>query len=118
MIYFAALASGTVAQDVGASNSQSTLSYEQANMLTSGRGLTFPGLEDPAFVKGATFTLKHKDRPQTVLEFFEVRQDGKVCVDFGNISNRCGIFLKDDSLFFMLTKERDRFPLHLELNFD
>lgn len=118
MIYFGALASGAMAQDEGKFSSQSALSYAQTNMLMSGRGLIFPGLDQATYVDDATNALKHKERPQSVSEFFEVRRDGKVCVDFGNISNRCSIFLKNDSLFFMLTKERDRFPIHFELNFD
>lgn len=118
VIYFVALASGAVAQVEGPSSSQSVLSYEQTNMLMSGHNLIFPGFGQSAYVNDATFALKHKERPQSVLEFFEVRQDGKLCVDLGSISNRCSIFLKNDSLFFMLTKERDRFPMHFELNFN
>ncbi len=118
VIYCVALASAAMAQDEGPSSSQSALSYEQTNMLMSGRSLILPGLGQPASDNDVTFALKHEERPQSVLEFFEFRQDGKVCVEFGNISNRCGIFLKNDSLFFMLTKERDRFPMHFKLNFD
>jgi hypothetical protein len=118
VIYCVALASGAMAQDEGTPSTVSALSYEQTNMLMSGRSLIFPGLGQSAYVNDATFALKHKEDPQSVLEFFEVRQDGKLCVELGNISNRCGIFLKNDSLFFMLTKERYRFPVHLELNFN
>jgi len=118
LLYFVALTTCAMAQYDGLPFSQGTLNYDQVNKLTSGQSLTNPALGQSTHFKDGTHAFKYEEHSQTVLGVFELNPDGKVCVDFRSNTNRCGIFLKDRGLFFLITKEGDRFPVHFELNVD
>ncbi|MFY9209972.1 MAG: hypothetical protein WAO69_02490 [Aestuariivita sp.] len=115
LVLLAALAAPAVAQDWTLPEGQEVLSYEQARGLTSGRTLSFPGLGQSTYFTDGRYVFKGEDRSILQFGMFEVRRDGKVCVNLYSDGTRCDVFLKNHGLLFMLTEKGDRFPVQLEI---
>lgn len=94
---------------------EKTLNYAETRELVSGHTLTIPGFGQSTYHENGAYTFAYEDQQTTQFGFFEVRNDGIVCVDFQNQSERCDVYVKDQGLLFLITEEGKRFPVSLSL---
>ena len=122
LVQSAALATRTAAQDEAPEGSDKVLSYEDVAELTSSGILTFPGLGQSKYSDSGVYSFTQegftkKGSSVTRLGFFDIKKDGKVCVDFfRGERGRCHIFVRRNGIVFMLTEEGDRFPVTFNIN--
>jgi len=46
---------------------------------------------------------------------FTLRRDGRLCVDYGDGTSRCDLYLREGQMHLLLTEGRGRFPFRFEL---
>ena len=122
LLQSAALATRSAAEDEFPAGSDKVLSYEDVAELTSSGTLTFQGLGKAEYTDSGKYSFTQegftkKGSSVTRLGFFDIKKDGKVCVDFfRGERGRCHIFVRRNGIVFMLTEEGDRFPVTFNIN--
>lgn len=55
--------------------------------------------------------------PQSSQDFglFTLRPDGRLCIDYGDGTSRCDLYLREGQMRLLLTKGKGRFPFRFEL---
>lgn len=110
------LATNSTAQDKNPEKYEEVLSYHDVKELISAGPLTFTGLGRANYSENGTYIFTEEDKAITRIGAFDIRKDGKVCVDFFRAEmRRCDIFLRRNGLIFLLTEEGDRFPVSFKL---
>ncbi|MEH6836663.1 MULTISPECIES: hypothetical protein [Falsihalocynthiibacter] len=110
------LATNSAAQDKNPEKYGEVLGYNDVRELTSAGLLTFPGLGRSNYSENGTYSFTDEAKSITRFGVFDIRKDGRVCIDFfQNERHRCDIFLRKNSFVFLLTEEGDRFPVFFSL---
>jgi len=92
------------------------LGYNDVRQITSAGLLTFPGLGTSNYSENGTYSFTDDDQSIVRFGVFDIRKDGRVCVDFFQSERqRCDTFLRRNGLTFLLTEEGDRFPVFFSI---
>jgi hypothetical protein len=106
------------AQELPQSAPQKKLTYEQTQSLIYGNTLTFQGLGQSTFHQNGTYSFTEEGQNYTRYGIFNLRADGKVCLDQPDKKDRCDIFVEERGLLFLLTPEGQRFSVTFKLKVD
>lgn len=92
------------------------LGYNEVREITSAGLLTFPGLGQSSYSENGTYSFTGEDTSIVRFGVFDIRKDGRVCVDFlQSKGQRCDTLLRRNGLTFLLTEEGDRFLVFFTL---
>ncbi len=114
ILLFSSFSSELLAEEWNLRPGELQLNYEQVTELTTNRTLNFFNNGQSKYSVGGAYSHSFPDEGGTQFGVFDVRRDGRVCVNFRNGENRCNLYLKSHGLLLMLTEEGDRFPVKLE----
>ncbi|WP_263389144.1 hypothetical protein [Ruegeria marisflavi] len=104
------------AQDENTERDWEVLGYDDASKLTSAGLLTIPGLGLSNYSENGIYSFTDEAEPTVRFGVFEIRDDGRVCVDFFQSERqRCDVFLRRNGLVFLLTEEGNHFPVFFSL---
>ncbi|SDJ36190.1 hypothetical protein [Lutimaribacter saemankumensis] len=106
---------GGAAGEESSQASDYVLNFEEASNLTSFGVLSFPGLGQSLFSDNGTYLFTDEATSSLRLGVFEVKSDGKVCIDFHDDSSHCDVFIRRGGLYFLLREDGGRFPVFFRL---
>lgn len=114
LVAVSVLPASVAAQDWSLFSTQDRLGYEETKSLLIGKTLKFQGLGQSTYHSSGAYTFTYENQNITKFGYFEVRRDGRVCLDVQDQSSGCSIFVKRNGLLFLLTPEGRRFQVTLE----
>lgn len=94
------------------------LSATDLHRLTDGNTLTFYDLGQSRFSVGGAYSYTYPNDGGTAFGVFDIRDDGRVCIDFRNGRSRCDLYVRSGALYYLITQSGDRFPFKAEVRLE
>lgn len=94
------------------------LSPLELGSLADGGALTFHDDGVSRFSPGGSYSYTYADNGGTAFGTFDVREDGRVCIDFRNGMGRCDLYVRNGLRLILLSENGNRFPVKIELGIE
>ncbi|MDA0963063.1 MAG: hypothetical protein O2898_09110 [Proteobacteria bacterium] len=91
------------------------LSVDDLGSLTNGGSLTFHDDGISRFSAGGSYSYTYANQGGTAFGTFDIRDDGKICIDFRNGAGCCDLYVRNGLRLILLTENGERFPVKIEL---
>lgn len=118
LFLLAVLAGAVSAQEPELRSGETLLTADELVDLTAGNTLIFYDRGESRFSAGGSYSYSYADNGGTAFGIFEVRPDGRVCIEFRNGFDRCDFYAKRDGLHYLITEQGYRFPFRMEFSIE